>query len=66
MNLRTYLKMLDKEEKNEFVKKANTSLAYLSQLIGGHRKAGKKTMLAIEKASGGHVTRQELRPDIFS
>ncbi len=42
------MKSLSHQEKVEFAEKADTSLAYLSQLANGHRKAGLKTMLAIE------------------
>lgn len=42
-----------------------TSKAYLSQLAHGHRKASPKMVIAIEIATEGAVSREDLRPDIY-
>jgi DNA-binding transcriptional regulator YdaS (Cro superfamily) len=65
MDIKSYIEPMTADEKLEFADKAKTSVAYISQLIHGHRKAGLKTAHAIELASGGAVTRFDLRPDIF-
>jgi DNA-binding transcriptional regulator YdaS (Cro superfamily) len=65
MDIKTFTEHMTTEEKEAFAKKANTSVAYLSQLVHGHRQAGLKTILAIERASGGVVTPHDLRPDLF-
>lgn len=65
MDMKTYLAKLNHEEKVSFAKQAKTSVAYLSQLAHGHRKAGLKSIHAVEKATDGQVTRYDLRPDIF-
>ncbi|MGH8562738.1 MAG: transcriptional regulator [Gammaproteobacteria bacterium] len=43
-----------------------TSLGYLSQVAHGHRLAGIRTIVAIERATGGKVTAADLRPDLFA
>jgi DNA-binding transcriptional regulator YdaS (Cro superfamily) len=65
MDIKTFIDKLSPEEKEKFAKRADTSVAYLSQLAHGHRNAGIKTIVAIEEASNGIVTRYDLRPDIF-
>jgi DNA-binding transcriptional regulator YdaS (Cro superfamily) len=65
MDIKTFTEHMTTDEKEVFAKKADTSVAYISQLVHGHRQAGLKTILAIEKASGGKVTRYDLRPDLF-
>lgn len=39
--------------------------SYLSQLINGHRKVPIKRISQIIEATGGAVTREQLRPDVF-
>ena len=65
MHIKIYLDELNTEEKKRFASDCGTSLAYLSQLANGHRRAGIKSMAAIEKASKGQVTSRDLRPDLF-
>lgn len=38
---------------------------YLSQMAGGERSISPERCLAIERATGGKVTRKELRPNDF-
>jgi len=66
MDMKTYLKNLTREEKVSLAEKANTSVAYLSQLANGHRKAGLKTVIALENASDGALTREAIRPDLYA
>ncbi len=65
MKLKTYLSACTRQEKATLVEKLNTSLAYLSQLANGHRKAGASILLKIELATSGKVTPQDLRPDLY-
>ena len=44
---------------------AGTKPVYLRQIVKGHRKPSHGLARAIEVATNGRVTRQELRPDIF-
>jgi len=41
---------LSPEEKRQLAEKADTSVAYLSQIAGGHRRAGNKTIAGLLKA----------------
>lgn len=48
-----------------FAKKAGTTVAYLRQLAGKHRKASAELAIALETASDCQITRSELRPDYW-
>ena len=65
MELKEYMKRMTPGERADFAKRANTSVVYISQISHGHRRAGIKTIKAIEDASGGKVTAKDLRPDIY-
>lgn len=65
MDIKSFIEPMSADEKAAFAERAKTSVAYLSQLANGHRKAGLKTVHAIEQASNGSVTGHDLRPDIF-
>ncbi|MEW8178589.1 MAG: YdaS family helix-turn-helix protein [Candidatus Thiodiazotropha endolucinida] len=65
MDIKAFIEPMSADEKAAFAERAKTSVAYLSQLANGHRKAGLKTVHAIEQASNGSVTGHDLRPDIF-
>ena len=65
MNFKDFYKKLSAEEKRELGKNANLSLQYLSHLANGHRNAGLKMIIRLEKATNGALTRAEIRPDIF-
>ena len=65
MNIKKYMDSLNPAEKQQFAKDCGTSVAYLSQLAHGHRKAGARAIAAIEAASGSVVTHQDLRPDLY-
>lgn len=65
MNLLTYIE--DRDRKAALAAATGTSEGYLWQIATGWR--GKRPSWelaqAIEEATGGEVTRQELRPDIW-
>lgn len=65
MDMRTFLKTTSKTERERVAKEVETTVAYLFQLAGGHRKPSVKLAMRLEKASGGLLSRRDLRPDIF-
>ncbi|MBE0436953.1 MAG: hypothetical protein IBX56_14245 [Methylomicrobium sp.] len=65
MDMRTFLKTTSKTERERVAKEAETTVAYLFQLAGGHREPSVKLAMRLEKASGGLLSRRDLRPDIF-
>lgn len=65
MTLIEYWKNLAPEAKKAFAEKLETSPAYLSQVANGHRNGSPAFAIAIERETGGAVTRAEIRPDIF-
>ncbi len=65
MTLQEWLRQNPHPERLELAKKVGTTVAYLYKLAGGHGKAGWSICPRIEQATGGQVTRHELRPDIY-
>jgi DNA-binding transcriptional regulator YdaS (Cro superfamily) len=65
MTLAEYFKTDVRGAKSEMAEYLNITPTWMALLIAGRRKASPVLALAIEKATGGLVTRQELRPDIF-
>lgn len=63
MNLRAYLKTLKPYEQHAFAARAGTTLSYLRKTICLGTNFGPATCTRIEQASGGAVTRKELRAD---
>lgn len=67
MDLRDFLRSTrdNPAERERVAASAGTSVAYLWQLAGGHSRASADMAVRIEQASGGRITREELRPDLF-
>ena len=65
MNLRDWLNSVDSNERERVADAAGTSVGYLWQIAGTHRKASTGLAKAIEVATDGAVTRHDLRPDIW-
>lgn len=65
MTLTDYFKTDIRGAKVEMAKHLKITPTWMSLLISGRRKASPVLALAIEEATGGLVTRQVLRPDIF-
>jgi DNA-binding transcriptional regulator YdaS (Cro superfamily) len=65
MTLAEYFKTDVRGAKAEMAEYLKISPTWMALLIAGRRKASPVLALSIEKATGGLVTRQELRPDIF-
>jgi DNA-binding transcriptional regulator YdaS (Cro superfamily) len=64
MDLKTYINQLEAAELEEFAKATSSSVGHLRNITGGLRQAGEALAISIEKASGGAVTCEELRPDV--
>ena len=65
MTLSEYFKSDARGAKAEMAEYLRMTPTWISLIISGKRKASPMLALAIEKATNGLVTRQELRPDIF-
>ena len=65
MTLTEYFKTDIRGAKAEMASYLKITPTWMSLLIAGRRKASPMLALAIEEATGGLVTKQELRPDIF-
>nr|EDZ38295.1 MAG: Hypothetical protein CGL2_11278001 [Leptospirillum sp. Group II '5-way CG'] len=65
MKLNEYMRELTRSQKEDLAGRVGTSLNYLFQLSGEFSVPGPKIALRIEHATGGQVTRHELRPDIY-
>lgn len=59
MDLREYL-FRNRLTITDFGKKIDCPRAYLSQIVNGHKKPGKRLAKVIEDATNGEVTAQEL------
>lgn len=52
-DFKTFWASLTADEKRELAKKADTSVAYLSQIATGHRGPGRKTIASLVEAHEG-------------
>lgn len=64
MDLLAYLKSLDKSEREDFARRCNSSVDYLSQIGYGNRTPKADLAVRIEKESGQGVTCEELLPGV--
>lgn len=62
MNLREYYLGLSPEQREEYAKRAGTTVGYLPQLMNWHRFPKPRLMQALAEASEGNVT----LPEVFS
>jgi hypothetical protein len=65
MKMRDFLKSRSNAEREMVAAKAGTSVDYLWQISGGHRKPSVALSRRLVDASDGALTLYELRPDIF-
>jgi len=65
MDLKTYLSNLPEPEREPFAKKCGTTAGHLRNVMYGYKPCAPEYAVAIEKETGGAVSRQELRPDDF-
>jgi len=63
MDLKTYLKPLDAEAREQFASQCETGVGHLQNVMYGVRPCSPALAVLIERHSGGQVTRRELRPD---
>jgi len=63
MRFQSYYRDLTAQEKRDLAEALQTSVAYLSQLANGHRKAGVKILSRITDATGGKLAWTDLRDD---
>jgi len=64
MDLKTYLSNLKRGGISELANKLEISSSYLSQLSSGSAPISMERCIEIEKATGGAVRCEDLRPDI--
>ena len=66
MFFRKYYRSLKQKERQSLADSLDTTTGYLGGIAWGHKKPGALMCNKIEQATGGEVTRESLRPDIFS
>jgi DNA-binding transcriptional regulator YdaS (Cro superfamily) len=70
MDVKQFIKTFSSDQKGQaqlaaFAKKAGTSVGYLRQLAGGHRKASADMAILLEEKSNGLMRREDIRPDYW-
>ncbi len=65
MKLSDYLRKLTEIRRMDYAQRAQTTVAYLYQIAGGHSRAGAKLAKRLATESEGFVSVQELRPDLY-
>jgi hypothetical protein len=63
--MKQFLKEFGREEGGRLAKASGTTLAYLDQIAGGHRKPGFDLTKRLVQESGGRLSRIGLRPDVY-
>lgn len=63
MDIRTYLNRLPMQDRAGFEGAVGTTINYLRKAASTGQALNAATCAAIERATGGQVTRRELRPD---
>lgn len=62
MELKTHLLTLTKEARDQLARECGTSLGHLQNVAYRYRPCAPEVAVAIWRATGGKVTREELRP----
>jgi len=65
MRLAQYMRAGGPGGRERLARASGTTVGYLYQIAGGHRRAGAPLALRLEAATGGAVCRCRLRPDLF-
>lgn len=65
MALKHFLNTLTSEQREALAVQAQTSVGYLDQLKGGHRKPGPALARRLVAASRGGLTLADVRPDLW-
>lgn len=63
-HLRDWLAITPADRREAVAEKAGTTVGYLWQLAGGHRKAASELAERLQDASAGEITIAGLRPDL--
>ena len=63
--LRTYLNSLPPSEQAAYAHKSNTTIGYLRNALSNKKRLDGALCLKLDINSGGAVTKQSLRPDIW-
>jgi DNA-binding transcriptional regulator YdaS (Cro superfamily) len=66
MNLKTYLATLDRGAPTKLAEQIGVSMSFLSQMASGTSAISPARCVAIEQATGGAVSRRDLRPNDWS
>lgn len=61
--LKNFLKPMPMAERRTFARRCGTTYAFLRNIMYGQRLPGEKLCVALERESGGAVTRQSMRRD---
>lgn len=64
LGFKDFFSSLSADEKKTLAEKAESSVASLSQIANGHRRAGYSLAARLKRADG-RITDEMLRPDIF-
>lgn len=64
LQIHEWLRSASKEERERVAKEAKTSVDYLYQLSGGHRKASLELADRLQQATKGQLTIAGIRPDL--
>ena len=64
MDLKTFLKKIPAEGRDEFAGRCGTTWAFLRNVAYGQRRAGESLCINIERESFGSVRCEQLRPDV--
>lgn len=64
--MKSYWDSLTASEQESLAIASGTSRQYLRLIFNGHKKAGFQLAISIENLTHGHVTKQQLRPDIYA
>jgi DNA-binding transcriptional regulator YdaS (Cro superfamily) len=63
MDLKTHLSSLQVQERDELAVASGTTRGHLQNIVYGLRTCSPELAAMLERATGGVVTRQDLRPD---
>ena len=66
MDLKTFVDSLDPAARDDYARRAGTTVAYLYQLTGGHRAPSPALAKRLHVESGQKVKLAKLRPDIWA
>jgi hypothetical protein len=63
--LRQYLNSIPTEDQAAYAKRAGTTIGYLRKALSKGQRFDGALARALDEESAGHVSRHDLRPDVF-